>query len=214
MYDTYLISPVGSFRFPMAPKGFTVNGEKHFETVDIQDRGEIDYFTSAKKITQLEMEIMLPSNANTACLYEPIPDQTEALTLLKNMQEGGFPCRLIVSDFPYNAMVNFAQIELSETPEDLGDKMLVLHFREITGTGGYHGKRTIERKRKMTKLPTLRNNRAPLERPKKYYVKGKDQLWSLAKRYYGDGREYNRILAANNINDANELKSGRKLILP
>ena len=126
MYDTYLISPVGSFRFPMAPTGFTVNGEKHFETVDIQDRGEIDYFTSAKKITQLEMEIMLPANANTACLYEPIPDQTEALTLLKNMQEGGFPCRLIVSDFPYNAMVNFAQVEISEAPEDLGDKMLVL----------------------------------------------------------------------------------------
>lgn len=213
-YDTYLISRVGTFRFPVAPMNVVVNGEKHYETVDIMDRGEIDYLTRAKRIKTLDMECVIPLNWQPYCQYHPIPDQMDALQMLESMNEGGSYVRLIITDFPFNAMVNFAGMTIEQDATFVGDKKANLSFRIVTGTGGYLGKRTIERVLEPSDKPKLRNNRAPLERPKTYYIKGQDDLWRLAKRMYGDGREYNRIMAANGIKDARSIKNGQKIILP
>jgi hypothetical protein len=43
-------------------------------------------------------------------------------------------------------------------------------------------------------------------------VKG-DTLWGIAKRFYGSGREYNRIMKANNLNSS-VIYVGEKLIIP
>jgi nucleoid-associated protein YgaU len=47
-------------------------------------------------------------------------------------------------------------------------------------------------------------------------VKRGDTLWSLAQKYYGNGREWRRIYSANRnrINDPNQLPAGIKLIIP
>jgi len=45
-------------------------------------------------------------------------------------------------------------------------------------------------------------------------VKG-DSLWSIAQKYYGDGKKYELIMKANNISDSNEpLTVGRVLKIP
>ena len=51
-----------------------------------------------------------------------------------------------------------------------------------------------------------------------YYVKVRrgDSLWKLAKRHYGDGRKWTRILKANRkrVGDPNLIRPGRRLYLP
>jgi len=41
-----------------------------------------------------------------------------------------------------------------------------------------------------------------------------DTLWSIAKDYYGDGREYKKIVDANPGLDAAKMKVGQELIIP
>lgn len=213
-YDMYLTSHYGTLRFPIAPKYVKIDSEKHYETADIQSRGEIDYLTTAKRIDIIDVEVLIPASWNPACLYSPIPDQREFVQTLKEINKGNWPSRLIITELPYNASVNLANVVIEEAYSDRGDKRAFLTFREITGTGGFYGKQTIERPRGPSNKPRLKDNRAPLERPKTYYIKGADELWSLAKRIYGDGREYNRILAANGVRSPYDLRNGQKIILP
>jgi len=41
-----------------------------------------------------------------------------------------------------------------------------------------------------------------------------DTLWSIAKRYYGDGKRYTDIMRANGITDPKKLRVGQQLIIP
>lgn len=49
-----------------------------------------------------------------------------------------------------------------------------------------------------------------------HYVQPSDTLWSLAERYYGHGKHWRKILAANRnrLSDSTELPVGMKLIIP
>ena len=47
----------------------------------------------------------------------------------------------------------------------------------------------------------------------KYTVKKGDTLWSISQRSYGDGKQYKKIAAANNIKN-NQVNVGQVLTLP
>jgi nucleoid-associated protein YgaU len=47
-----------------------------------------------------------------------------------------------------------------------------------------------------------------------YIVKSGDNLWTIAKKFYGKGSEYPRIAKVNGITNPSSLKPGQKLIIP
>lgn len=48
----------------------------------------------------------------------------------------------------------------------------------------------------------------------KYYIVQKgDTLWNIAKRFYGAGAEYYRIVRKNHLQDPNHIEVGQKLYL-
>lgn len=48
----------------------------------------------------------------------------------------------------------------------------------------------------------------------KYYIVQKgDNLWNIAKRFYGAGAEYYRIVRKNHLQDPNHIEVGQKLYL-
>lgn len=50
---------------------------------------------------------------------------------------------------------------------------------------------------------------------KTYRVKSGDSLWTIAKRFYGDGNLYSKIKAANSaLKNTNDLYIGQELIIP
>ena len=61
---------------------------------------------------------------------------------------------------------------------------------------------------KPTTTPAKPNN-------EKYYtVKKGDTLWAIAKKYYGNGNQYPKIVKANNIKNPDLIYPGQKLIIP
>jgi len=57
-------------------------------------------------------------------------------------------------------------------------------------------------------------SRALLDGSTEYIVKDGDMLWTLAAKFYGDGKHHERIAKANPGIDPNNLKVGQKLIIP
>jgi nucleoid-associated protein YgaU len=47
-----------------------------------------------------------------------------------------------------------------------------------------------------------------------HVVQPKDTLWSIATKYYGDGKQWKRIAEANGIADATKLRVGAALTIP
>lgn len=47
-----------------------------------------------------------------------------------------------------------------------------------------------------------------------YTVKKGDTIWAIAKKYYGSGSSYTKIVEANNLKNANAIKVGQKLTIP
>lgn len=55
----------------------------------------------------------------------------------------------------------------------------------------------------------------PPEVQKTYHVmKRGDTLYSLARQYYGDAKRWRDIAQANNIQDANNIPIGKRLVIP
>ncbi len=47
-----------------------------------------------------------------------------------------------------------------------------------------------------------------------YVVVSGDSLWAIAKKYYGDGSKYNKIVEANNIKNPSLIYPGQRLVIP
>lgn len=47
-----------------------------------------------------------------------------------------------------------------------------------------------------------------------YRVRAGDTLWDIAERFYGDGQQYHRIAAANNISNPDQIDVGWELKIP
>lgn len=47
-----------------------------------------------------------------------------------------------------------------------------------------------------------------------YVVVRGDCLWAIAKKYYGDGSKYNKIVEANNIKNPSLIYPGQRLVIP
>jgi nucleoid-associated protein YgaU len=47
-----------------------------------------------------------------------------------------------------------------------------------------------------------------------YIVVSGDSLWAIAKKYYGNGSKYNRIVEANNIKNPSLIYPGQRLVIP
>ncbi|MCX5043574.1 LysM peptidoglycan-binding domain-containing protein [Aldersonia sp. NBC_00410] len=50
--------------------------------------------------------------------------------------------------------------------------------------------------------------------PQKYQVVGGDTLWSIAQRFYGDGRLYSALAIINSLPNPNNIVVGQELLIP
>lgn len=64
------------------------------------------------------------------------------------------------------------------------------------------------------KLPPLQLDDAKDEFPKEYIVQKGDTLSGISKKFYKTVKHYKKIMQANNMVNANQLKIGKKIIIP
>lgn len=104
---------------------------------------------------------------------------------------------MIISDTAINIRVLIKSIEYGEDPgtNDINYTLTLVEYR-----------------RGMAAEPRPQED-TPYT-PETYTVVYGDTLWSIARRFYGDGKFYKKIAAANGIQDPNVLAVGQVLRLP
>lgn len=83
---------------------------------------------------------------------------------------------------------------------------------ELTPAGGEVAEVPEERPVKTTPKPD--ETAKPAAKERTHVVQPKDTLWSLAVKFYGDGKQWKKIAAANGITDEKKLPVGKVLKIP
>lgn len=218
MYYFYM----GSVLLPIAPEKFSLKIKNANKTMTLINEGEVNFLKEAG-LTELEFDVLIPSVQYSFANYEGgfkspayFTDHFESLKVSKK------PFQFIVSRkmpdgkmlFDNNMTVSLESYTVNEQAGQGFDLMVSIKLKQYRPFG--------------TKIITVNGNTASVEpvreqnnspAPKQettYTVKSGDSLWSIAKKFYGDGSKYTKISEANKdkIKSPNLIHPDQVLIIP
>ncbi|MBR5390972.1 MAG: LysM peptidoglycan-binding domain-containing protein [Clostridia bacterium] len=167
-------------------------------------RGETVHAARGSGLTQVSLETFLPGKHSP---FYSGSDPEECLTLLRQWEREGVPVRLMISGTEIDDLFLIVSLrqKLREGDEDVGIgidlkeyKFITLAEADILGgeTAGGLYRREDERS-----MPAV-------------YVTGENEdLWTVARRYLGDGNLWKRLAAKNGISDPHGLPPGKEIYL-
>lgn len=206
-----------TYRLPVNPEEVTTSSVQAIEKYEVLKLGQI-VLPTHMELKEYSFECELPREAYS---YVETPDKFKDadyyLNLFAKWRNKLLPIRFIASNEigdDINTLVLIEELEVVEKAGEEGDKYVsfkLLEYRE-------YGKKivvvktaaTTSKKKKVTTSTT---------NPKStgyYVVRSGDSLWSIAKKYYGDGGKYTKIYNANKekIKNASLIYPGQKLVIP
>ena len=215
--DIYLIDPTGpQLHLPVNPIGdVVIRREKHYETANIINIGEID-FPAGEKVKEITFSSFFPAEFDPSyCRYPDLPDPQETMNQLTAWTVGKKPVRLIITDTIINVLVlvvaHVTTFKGSE-PGDVYYDLTCRTWREIKV-------RTAAEAAAPAMSPGVAADPRPETKPVPpvYEVKPGDTLWAIAKFQFGDGDRWREIYDTNQstIGPAYDLiQPGMKLVMP
>ncbi len=213
-FDVYLTNTKDNdtFHFPVNPLSLTVNREKKYNTVEIIDIGEIDVNDKGTKIHEISIETLIPDVYEPYCRYTDIASAKDTIEKLEKWQNQVEPLRLIITGIAFNNLVNLGAMNEEVKPEGLyNGKYFTFTFRTYKES-------KVELYKPPSGSASLKNNRTPAATTKgTYVVKSGDNLWNIAKKYYGNGAKWPTIYSKNKSvvgSNPNLIYPGQKLVIP
>ncbi len=227
-----------TYRLPVNPEQIEVTSSLAIETYEVLKLGQIAVPSHAElKKYSFECEFPTAKMAGIAIgavfalgvsmqEYAGIPHYAETVKGFKgaDFYLNAFeawrvkkePVRFIASNGisdDINTLVLLEELTITEKAGEEGDKYVAFTLREYKEYGKQAAKINVITGRKQTAVKSSGTN------PKStgyYVVKSGDSLWSIAKKYYGDGTKYKKILDANKdiIKNPSVIKIGQKLVIP
>ena len=193
-----LTLPITPARYPMA-SGRTV------ERLDMAQTGQIA-LPGLKTLFSEVLEFMLPSKQYPFCTAGAVTDPAYYTDKLTAWSEAGEVCRYIVAGTGINRAVLLGPLEWGEEDgsNDVYAKLPLYEYRYLDEA--------------QVKQSTGNRGRAAegagQSAPDSYTVVSGDSLWSICKRFYGDGSLAYKLAAANSISNPNLIYPGQVLTLP
>ncbi|UDN56646.1 LysM peptidoglycan-binding domain-containing protein [Clostridioides sp. ES-S-0010-02] len=203
-----------TFRFPVFPSSFEINSKAIVNTSNILKTGEIAVFGGVGLRTT-EISSFFPKNDYTFCDYTGFPSPYDCVNKIEKWMNEGFILRFTVTETNINMEVIIDSFKYEEK-DCTGDVYFTLNLKEY-------------KRIQIPKINTSSNDKlsSKLDLPltKGFEVKNKqkthkvgkgDSLWSLAKKYYGNGDLWKKIYDANKklIKNPDVIKDGWVLIIP
>ena len=211
---------------PIAPGKLQLKVENQNKTLTLINEGEINLLKKAG-LSGLSFEALLPNQQYPFAIYKSGFQRAkiflDQLELLKVSQEpfqfivtretpAGFPLhstniKVSLEDYTINedsrqGLDVVVSIKLKQY-RDYGAKIVNIVFADETPQA------TIQATREITKAPAPSSAKA-------YTVVSGDNLWNIAKRFYGDGSKYKLLAEANSgiVTNPNLIYPGQVLTIP
>lgn len=185
--------------FPRLPDKIKVTSKGKTASVDIDRFGEVLHKGKRDAIT-ISFSSFFPAQygqSYCACMEKEFKSPKKWNAWILKMQAANKPCHFVLEGSPLSLNMYADIISYSATEEggDVGTISYTLELKEHRKpTVSTHGKKGKGKKARKTTTGKRASNES---KKKAYTIKKGDCLWNIAKKYYGKGIQYTKILNAN-----------------
>lgn len=225
-YDFYL----NKCQLPVAPEKLQVKINNANKTVTLINDGEVNILKTAA-LTDIEFECRIPQTKYPFAVYPSgFRDADYYLNCFEQLKTGRKPFQFIVSRtlptgrilFSTNMKVSMEDYRITEQAKDGFDLMVKIKLKQYRDYGtkmvSIKSAETADgtASASVTETRAAQSGPAP-ETPQTYIVVKGDCLYTIARKFYGDGAKYIAIYEANKDvigGNPNRIYPGQELIIP
>lgn len=184
-----------TIQLPILPASFSVSMENLHQNVNVHTRGDVTIL-GKRGLQGLELSSFFPAQDYPFAAYPKDREPYDYVKKLIAWQDD--PVRVTITDTNINMLMVMQSFSYGE-PDSSGDIAFSIAFQEYRPPK--YSKPEIEEKLKST--PIVSKMEESTSRPfkevtqKTYTVKLGDNLWNLAKQFYGSGSKMSKLYSAN-----------------
>lgn len=215
-YSVYFKYGSKKYKLPVNPEEIKRSRELNIETYQVLEEGQVsipsycalEEFSFEAEFPSQDVNYMEPGTEAEADYYEK---------MFRKAQKNKKPIRFIASndisdDISVKVLVK--SVDIVEKAGEEGDKYISLTLMEYKGAGKrYVAVQTPDATVKQEETPLAENPAVTAN--KTHTVQSGDTLWGIAKKYYGNGSQYQKIVSANpSIKNPNLIYPGQVFTIP
>ena len=219
-YSVYFKYGSKKYKLPVNPEEIKRSRSLNVETYQVLGTGQVS-IPSYCELEQFSFEAEFPSQEYHYMESGSKADADYYEKMFRKAQKNRKPIRFIASndindDISVKVLVK--SVEVVEKAGEEGDKYISLTLMEYKAPGKRYV--AVQTETSVVKQEDASAESASQENPavtdgKTHTVQPGDTLWGLAKKYYGDGSLYTKIVSANSgIKNPNLISIGQILSIP
>lgn len=215
-YSVYFKYGSKKYKLPVNPEEIKKTRELNVETYQVLGTGQVS-IPSYCSLEQFSFEAEFPSTDYHYLESGSKADADYYEKMFKKAQKNKKPIRFIASNDitdDISKMVLVTSVESVEKAGEEGDKYLSLTLLEYVAPGKRYVAVLVPTSSEVVKQEDTSTDATQIENPavtenKVHVVQAGDTLWSIAKKYYGNGEKYTKIMEANpSIQNPNMIRNG------
>ena len=183
------------FRFPVLPSAINVQDYAITNDSNITGLGDVTVF-GGKGLRTIEISSFFPNPKKKYYFvsYTDYPKQYDCVSKIKKWMDKGEVLRFIVTGTEINFQVRITDFEYSEQDgtRDVYFTINLKEYRKIKISSTTPKKKKTDNK---DRTDTKETDNKPKQ--KTYTVKSGDTLYDIAKKHYGKGSDYKKIIEKN-----------------
>ena len=215
-YSVYFKYGSKKYKLPVNPEEIKRSRELNIETYQVLEEGQVS-IPSYCSLEEYSFEAEFPSQDVNYMEPGAEADADYYEKMFRKAQKNKKPIRFIASndisdDISVKVLVK--SVEVVEKAGEEGDKYISLTLLEYKGAGKrYVAVQTPDATEKQEETPLAENPAVTAN--KTHTVQSGDTLWGIAKKYYGNGSQYQKIVSANpSIKNPNLIYPGQVFTIP
>lgn len=200
-------------RLPVPPKEFELQTGMVNTVVNIHELGELNLI-GKRKLKSITLTSYFPIRDDGLAQYSGFPSPGECIDMIGRWRESGKPIRLLIvgESLKINEAMAIENFNVSQKhgPQDIYFTLELKEYRFTGRTEDQNGATSA-----VALLAAYTGNSRPADRtpPSTYVFQEGDNLWSIARRFYGDGSRWSEIRSRNAIADEFSIAPGTVLVL-
>lgn len=217
-YSVYFKYGGKKYKLPVNPEEIKRSRQLNIENYQVLGTGQVSV-PSYYNLEEFSFEAEFPSQDYHYMNSGARADADYYEKMFRKAQKNMKPVRFIASNDitdDISVMVLVKSVEAVEKAGEEGDKYLSIKLQEYKAPGKrYVAVQTVTATVKQEDTAVAAETNPAVTENKTHTVQSGDTLWGIAKKYYGNGSQYTKIVSANpDIKNPNLIYPGQVFSIP